>query len=88
MSEMKARVSQLHRTEEEWSKLKDWTPEAGELVVYDPDKAHDYARVKIGDGKKTLKELTFFVDSTIATYMQRQRRENVLDAGRVSQYKK
>ena len=33
---MKARISQLHRTEAEWQKLTSWIPEPGELIIYDP----------------------------------------------------
>lgn len=83
---MKARVSQLHKTEAEWSKLKSWVPEAGEIIVYDPDSQHNYARVKIGDGKRDLQSLTFLIDSAINTYMQKQRHSEVLDGGRVSDY--
>ena len=63
---MKARISQLHKTEAEWLRHSSWKPEAGELVVYDPDVNHQYARIKIGDGKHTLADLDFFVDSAIA----------------------
>jgi hypothetical protein len=85
---MKARISHLHKTADEWSKLSDWIPEAGELVVYDPDSQYNYARLKVGDGKKTLKELTFFIDSAVTTILQKNRYQEVIDAGRVSDFKK
>lgn len=85
---MKARVSQLHRTAAAWKKLDDWIPEAGEIIVYDPDTDISYARVKIGDGKKPLKDLSFFIDSTIATYLKKQRYEELIDGGRITEYKK
>ena len=84
---MKARVSHLHRTEAEWDSLKDWTPAAGELVIFDPDKTHNYARIQVGDGKKPLKDLAFFIDSAIATYLKKQQYAEILDAGRVTDYK-
>jgi hypothetical protein len=84
---MKARISQLHKTESEWAKLSSIVPEAGELIVYDPDKQHNYARVKIGDGKRTIKELTFFIDSAISTYLQNQRYSEVIDGGRITDFK-
>lgn len=83
---MKARISFLHRTEKEWSKLIDWVPDAGELVIYDPDDLYDYARIKIGDGKRTLNELSFFVDSATLELIQKQRYFDIIDAGRVTDY--
>jgi hypothetical protein len=83
---MKARVSNLHKTEEEWKKYKNWTPEAGELIVYDPDSKHDYARLKVGDGKTMLSELPFFVDSAITTQLQNSRFSEVIDGGRITDH--
>ena len=85
---MKARVSQLHKTEREWSELVDWIPEAGELVVYDPDELHDYARIKIGDGQTPLSKLAFFIDSAIAAFLQKCKYEEVIEAGRITEYNK
>lgn len=84
---MKARVSQLHKTEAEWSKYADWTPEAGELVVFDPDETFYTARVKIGDGKTPLKHLSFFVDTAVANYLKRIRYEEIIDGGRITEHK-
>lgn len=85
---MKARVSQLHKTEAEWSKYNTWTPEAGELIVYDPDSTVKYARIKVGDGKKTLQELCFYTDAAIADYLKQRRYEEIIDGGRITEYKK
>ena len=38
---MKARISLLHKTESEWSELSFWIPEAGEVIVYDPDDSYN-----------------------------------------------
>lgn len=84
---MKARISHLHKTESEWLKLKDWVPEAGEFIIYDPDTRYSYARIKLGDGKTSLKELPFFIDLAIAAYIQNQRHQEEVDGGRVPQYK-
>lgn len=83
---MNARVAQLHKTEAEWSKHNDWVPEAGELIVYDPDLRYDYARLKVGDGEKTLQELAFFVDSAIANTLQKCKYFEILDGGRVTDF--
>lgn len=83
---MKARVSNLHKTESEWVKYKSWVPEAGELIVFDPDTTHDYARLKVGDGKTMLSELPFFIDSAVATLLQKRRFSEIIDGGRITDH--
>ena len=83
---MKARVSQLHKTEAEWLRWANWKPEAGELIVYKPDKNYSYARIKVGDGERTLRELDFFIDSAIAEILQKIRFEDDIDGGRITEY--
>lgn len=85
---MKARVSQLHRTEAEWAKLVDFIPLSGEFIIFDPDKQHSYARLKIGDGVTKLSRLPFFIDSAIDDHTTKRRLNEIIDAGRVSDYKK
>ena len=70
---MKARISHLHKTEKEWLKLKNWIPEAGEFIIYDSDEKYNYARIKLGDGKNSLQDLPFFIESAIKAYSQAQR---------------
>ena len=83
---MKARISQLHNIESEWLKLSTWVPEAGELIVYDPDEHYDYARIKVGDGKKYLNELPFIIESAAKALIQKQHYFEIIDAGRVTDY--
>lgn len=85
---MKARVSQLHRTEAAWDKLLGFIPAAGEFIIFDPDKRHSYARIKVGDGITELKDLPFFIDSAIDDHTTKKRLNEIIDAGRVSDYKK
>lgn len=85
---MKARVSQLHKTEAEWSKYSNWVPEAGEFVVFDPDDTFTYARIKLGDGKRTLKDLSFFIDSSVDAFFQKHRYETIIDGGRITEHNK
>ena len=85
---MKARVSNLHKKESEWLKLKGWVPEAGELIVYDPDERYSYARIKLGDGVTPLKDLDFFIDKAALALIQKQHYFDIIDAGRVTDYKK
>ena len=83
---MKARISQLHKTEVEWQKHLQWIPEPGELVVYDPDGIYDYARIKVGDGVHTLQELDFFINSAITDILKQVRFEDTVDGGRITEY--
>jgi hypothetical protein len=85
---MKARVSHLHKQETEWRKLDSWVPEAGELVVYDPDINYSYSRLKVGDGVRSLKELDFLIDSSALTLLKQRRYFEIIDAGRVTDFKK
>ena len=75
--DMKARLSLLHKTEAEWNRLSALVPYAGEVLVFDPDVLHNYARLKIGDGKTLLKDLPFFIDSIIDDHA-------IIDGGRIS----
>ncbi len=84
---MIARISQLHKTEAEWNKLTTFIPISGEVIIFDADKTYNYARVKIGDGKTKLKDLPFFIDSAIEHLITKQRLNEVIDAGRITDYK-
>ncbi len=84
---MKARVSQLCKTEAEWSRLTDFVPFQGEVIVFSPDKQYKYARLKIGDGSTPLRNLPFFIDYAINTFIA-DNYNIIVDAGRVSDYKK
>lgn len=53
------RVQQKHDTEANWIKATNFTPNAGEIIVYDPDDTYTYARIKIGDGTTNVNNLPF-----------------------------
>lgn len=72
--DMRARISQLHKTEEAWDNLPDFIPFSGEIIVFDPDSRYSYPRLKIGDGVTNLRSLPFFNET--------------IDAGRITEYKK
>ena len=84
---MKARICLLHKTESEWNKLSDFTPLQGELIIFDPDRRHRYARVKIGDGATELSKLPFLIDPAVDEFIENHC-DKVIDAGRVTDYKK
>lgn len=86
-SNMKARISQLHKTEAEWNKLPDFVPLSGELIIFDPDRKHRYSRVKIGDGVTKLQNLLFLIDPAIDEFLENHC-DKIIDAGRVTDYKK
>lgn len=86
---MKARISQLHKTEEEWLEFlksykeqnKEFIPQAGEFIVYDPDNKYNYARLKVGDGSSPLQKLPFFVDAALFNVLKAS---TSIDAGRIN----
>lgn len=81
---MKARISQLYKTEAEWLKLQKFKPLPGEIIIFAPDDQHSYARMKIGDGNTLLVNLPFFG----ITELEDPRRANlVIDAGCVADSK-
>lgn len=84
---MRARVSQLHKTEAEWNKLLTFVPIAGEFIIFDPDDQYSYARLKLGDGQTLLKDLPFFIDAALVERIIQWRYNEIIDAGRVTEYK-
>lgn len=81
---MKARLSLLHKTKEEWDELHDFVPFSGEIIIFDADTTYGYARLKLGDGKTPLKDLPFFIDSTIAKHLEDSMPNGIIDAGRIT----
>jgi hypothetical protein len=85
---MKARIGQLYKTEAEWNKFSEFIPLPGEFVIFSKDENYPYSRLKVGDGKTKLKDLTFFIDSAIDDHVTERFINDIIDAGRVSEYKK
>lgn len=82
---MKARVSQLCKTEAEWLKLPTFVPLKGELIVFAADEQYRYARLKIGDGITPLKDIRFFTEPIKDSFAADT--GDIIDAGRVTDYK-
>ena len=82
---MKARVSNLTKTEAEWAQF-NFKPLVGELVVYAPDDVFDYARIKIGDGEHSLNELPFVVEAIAKAITAEYELPEAIDAGRITEY--
>lgn len=60
---LNSRIILKHDIEVNWSNSTNFIPKIGEIIVYDPDENHAAARVKIGDGTKTVIELAFIDDA-------------------------
>lgn len=60
---LNSRIILKHDIEVNWSNSTNFIPKIGEIIVYDPDENHAAARVKIGDGVKTVIELAFIDDA-------------------------
>lgn len=60
---LNSRIILKHDIEVNWSNSINFIPKIGEIIVYDPDENHAAARVKIGDGVKTIVELAFIDDA-------------------------
>ena len=84
---MKARISNLAKTAEEWLKL-NFTPMLGELIIYLPDSEHKYSRIKIGDGKTILQDLPFIIDEVARQMLESHQYSECFDAGRITDYLK
>lgn len=86
-ADMKARVSNLIKTEAEWLKL-NFKPLPGELIIYAPDETSDFScvRIKVGDGIHTIHELPFIVEQTIKEFLSDSHNIIVADSGRITDY--
>ena len=67
--EQLTRMSQKHDIEAHWKLAENFIPMVGEIIVYDPDETHDYARFKCGDGVTYVNDLPFIfkIDENYAT---------------------
>ena len=66
MSEKKinSRIINKHDTEAHWILAENFTPMAGEIIIYDRDENYNYERFKIGDGVTLVNELPFAIAAT------------------------
>ena len=59
-----SRLINKHDTEAHWILAENFTPMAGEIIIYDRDENYNYERFKIGDGETLVNNLPF-VDETM-----------------------
>lgn len=57
---LNVRISLKHDVEENWVKATNFIPQAGEVIIYDPDANYSYVRIKIGNGITLVNELPFY----------------------------
>lgn len=81
------RIQHKHDIEANWIKAINFTPLNGEIIVYDKDDTHDYARIKIGDGVTKINELHFMLnDSVLITEQDLTDEQRAQARANISQY--
>ena len=60
---IKSRIVHKHDIEANWLLATNFSPRAGEFIIYDPDENNPHSRVKIGDGKTNVNDLPFIESS-------------------------
>lgn len=58
---LNGRVISKHDIEGNWQLAENFTPQAGEIIVYDPDENYYYSRIKIGNGTQNVNDLPFLI---------------------------
>ena len=66
LNKIDARMQQKHDIAANW-KNSDFVPEAGEYIIYDPDKYTSFPRMKIGDGRNKVPNLPFVSEIYVQT---------------------
>ena len=56
---LQTRIRLKSDIQENWEKVPNFIPLDGEVIIYAADTTHEYARVKIGDGRTTINNLPF-----------------------------
>lgn len=85
-STLHARIINIHDVEYNWNRAATFIPRAGEIVVYDVDQEHTYPRFKIGDGKTSVVDLPFTLDTTISDFFGTASEVIYLNGGNIKDY--
>lgn len=60
---LNTRIVHKHDVESNWLLATNFTPMAGEIIVYDIDENYSYERLKVGDGVTNVNDLPFADDA-------------------------
>ena len=75
---LNGRVISKHDIEENWWLAENFIPQAGEIIIYDPDENYYYSRLKIGDGVQNVNDLPFLIQELTVEEI-----EEIFDEGMV-----
>lgn len=75
---LNTRIQQKIDTEANWSHAT-FESKRGEIYFYDKDSEHDYVRMKVGDGEKTVCQLPFVSNGSQNIYTQLQQPKNAVE---------
>ena len=60
------RMKCKHDIKANWALAVNFSPMAGEIIIYDPDEENPVARMKVGDGTTNVNDLPFLTESASA----------------------
>ena len=80
---LQTRIFNTHDTEENWNKCINFIPNKGEIIVYDCDANYNYQRFKIGDGKNTIVNLPFIINTILDEVLNIKNDVYYIDGGRI-----
>jgi hypothetical protein len=68
--QLKGKIIFKHQTAGEWDLSNDgaganYTPDIGELIIYDPDETYSHIRLKFGNGIDIVKDLPFAFEEKV-----------------------
>ena len=73
-----SRVVNKHDTQANWEKAINFTPKAGELIIYDIDENYTYPRFKVGDGVNNVNDLIFTDERLISQLETKADKNNTI----------
>lgn len=63
---LNSRIINKHDIAANWELAVNFIPKSGEIIVYEPDNATPYARLKVGDGTTRVNDLDFLSEEEFA----------------------
>ena len=72
---VKSRILHKHDIEAHWKLATNFSPLAGEIIIYDPDENYENARVKVGDGKTNVNNLPFIKDYATSSLIENHKKD-------------